>query len=84
MPGRGVSGTRAIARPAYEFQITPRRRSCASATGRRYTVQPGDSLSTISKQFYGNANQYMKIFDANKDKLADPDKVRAGIELVIP
>jgi nucleoid-associated protein YgaU len=55
-----------------------------SATGRRYTVQPGDSLSTISKQFYGNANQYMKIFDANKDKLADPDKVRAGIELVIP
>jgi nucleoid-associated protein YgaU len=55
-----------------------------SATRRRYTVQPGDSLSTISKQFYGNANQYMKIFDANKDKLADPDKVRAGIELVIP
>lgn len=47
-------------------------------------VQPGDSLSKISRQFYGDANKYMKIFEANKDKLADPDKVRAGMELVIP
>jgi nucleoid-associated protein YgaU len=47
-------------------------------------VQAGDSLSKISQHFYGNANQYMKIFEANKDKLADPDKVRAGMELNIP
>jgi nucleoid-associated protein YgaU len=47
-------------------------------------VQPGDSLSKISQQFYGSANQYMKIFEANKDKLADPDKVKAGMQLVIP
>ena len=46
--------------------------------------KPGDNLSKISKQFYGDANKYMKIFEANKDKLADPDKVRAGIELIIP
>jgi nucleoid-associated protein YgaU len=51
---------------------------------RTYTVQAGDSLSKISQHFYGNANQYMKIFEANKDKLADPDKVRAGMELNIP
>jgi nucleoid-associated protein YgaU len=55
-----------------------------SSTGRSYTVQPGDSLSKISKQFYGNANEYMKIFEANKDKLSDPDKIRAGMELTIP
>jgi nucleoid-associated protein YgaU len=55
-----------------------------SAAPRTYTVQPGDSLSKISKQFYGDANKYMKIFEANKDKLSDPDKVRAGQELVIP
>jgi len=55
-----------------------------STSARTYTVQPGDNLSKISKEFYGNANQYMKIFEANKDKLSDPDKVRAGIELVIP
>jgi nucleoid-associated protein YgaU len=58
----------------------------ASSTpaARTYTVQPGDSLSKISKQFYGNASMYMKIFDANKDKLDDPDKIRAGIDLRIP
>jgi LysM domain-containing protein len=51
---------------------------------RTYTVQPGDNLSKISKQFYGDANNYMKIFEANKDKLADPDKIKAGMELLIP
>ena len=55
-----------------------------STTARTYTVQPGDSLSKISKEFYGNANQYMKIFEANKDKLTDPDKIKAGMNLVIP
>ena len=58
----------------------------ASSTpaARTYTVQPGDNLSKISKQFYGDANKYMKIFEANKDKLADPDKIKAGMELLIP
>ena len=55
-----------------------------SSGARTYTVKPGDSLSKISQEFYGNANQYMKIFEANKDKLADPDKVRAGMQLVLP
>jgi nucleoid-associated protein YgaU len=55
-----------------------------SSAARTYTVQPGDSLSKISKQFYGDANKYMKIFEANKDKLSDPDKVKVGTELLIP
>jgi nucleoid-associated protein YgaU len=58
--------------------------SGSTTTARTYTVQPGDNLSKISKEFYGNANQYMKIFEANKDKLSDPDKIKAGMELVIP
>ena len=56
----------------------------SSTAARTYTVQPGDSLSKISKQFYGDANMYMKIFDANKDKLSDPDTVKVGTELRIP
>ena len=56
----------------------------STSGARTYTVKPGDSLSKISQEFYGQANQYMKIFEANKDKLADPDKVRAGMQLVIP
>jgi len=59
--------------------------SGGSSAGRRtYTVAAGDSLSKIAKSFYGNANQYMKIFEANKDKLSDPDKIKPGQELVIP
>jgi nucleoid-associated protein YgaU len=52
--------------------------------GRRYTVKAGDTLSKISREFYGEANQYMKIFNANRDKLQDPDKIQPGQELVIP
>ena len=49
-----------------------------------YTVKPGDTLSKISQQFYGNAKDYMRIFNANKDKLKDPDHVNVGQELKIP
>jgi nucleoid-associated protein YgaU len=49
-----------------------------------YTVQSGDTLSKISKQFYGDANQYMRIFEANRDKLDDPNKIRPGQQLTIP
>jgi nucleoid-associated protein YgaU len=49
-----------------------------------YTVAAGDSLSKIAKHVYGNASQYMKIFEANKDKISDPDKIKVGQELVIP
>src|SRR5262249_34985798 len=58
--------------------------SGASSAARTYVVKPGDSLSKISKEFYGSANQYMKIFEANKDQLSDPDKIKPGMELNIP
>lgn len=51
---------------------------------RTYTVQAGDNLSKISKHFYGDPNQYMKIVNANKDQLPDPDKIKPGMELNIP
>lgn len=49
-----------------------------------YTVAAGDSLSKIAKHFYGNPNEYMKIFEANKDKLTDPNVTKPGQQLVIP
>jgi nucleoid-associated protein YgaU len=52
--------------------------------GQTYEVKPGDNLSKISKQFYGDPNEYMRIFYANADKLRDPDKIQVGQKLIIP
>jgi LysM repeat protein len=49
-----------------------------------YTVQPGDTLSGIAKKFLGNANDYTDIFNANRDQLSDPDKIKPGQVLKIP
>lgn len=54
------------------------------STGQTYEVKSGDNLSKISKQFYGDANEYMRIFYANRDKLNDPDKIQIGQQLTIP
>ena len=51
---------------------------------RWYTVVRGDTLSAISKSQYGNANEYMKIFEANKPMLSNPDKIYPGQVLRIP
>lgn len=49
-----------------------------------YTVKPGDTLSKIAKEHLGSAGAYMQIFDANRDQLSDPDKIRPGQVLKIP
>ena len=48
------------------------------------TVKKGDTLSAIAKAEYGNANAYMKIFEANKPMLSHPDKIYPGLVLRIP
>jgi nucleoid-associated protein YgaU len=50
----------------------------------KYTVKPGDSLSKIAKEFYGDMKLYPKIFEANRDQLSDPDMIKVGQVLVIP
>lgn len=49
-----------------------------------HTVARGDTLSAIAKTYYGNANAYMKIFEANKPMLGHPDKIYPGQKLRIP
>lgn len=54
-------------------------------TGQRvHEVVSGDTLSAIAKTYYGNASDYMKIFNANRNTLSDPDKIRPGQKLTIP
>ena len=58
--------------------------AAAGTAGRTYTVKAGDTLSAIARQQLGDANAYMKIFEANRDQLSDPDKIKPGQVLNIP
>jgi nucleoid-associated protein YgaU len=58
--------------------------SAAASSARTYTVKAGDTLSGIAKSQLGNANAYMKIFEANRDQLSDPDKIKPGQVLKLP
>jgi LysM repeat protein len=69
-------------------QAMPAMTAAAAVSGgqnqRRYTVKPGDTLSKISREFYGDASQYTKIFNANRSVLRDPNTISPGQELLIP
>ena len=56
----------------------------AKASMKTYTVKSGDTLSEIAKRELGSANKYMDIFNANRDQLSDPDKIKPGLVLKIP
>ena len=58
--------------------------TAVATAARTYTVKAGDTLSAIAKEHLGNANAYMKIFEANRDQLTDPDKIKPGQVLKIP
>ena len=49
-----------------------------------YTVKPGDTLSKIAKELLGDTRAYKEIFEANRDQLSDPDKIKPGQVLKIP
>jgi len=78
-----VADIRVTGGPAAPAAAAPAGNSGTSA-GRTYTVQPGDTLSKIAKDYLGSSNAYMKIFEANKDQLSDPDKIKPGQVLQIP
>lgn len=56
----------------------------SGAGGQTYTVKAGDTLSKIARDHLGDSNAYMRIFEANRDQLSDPDKIRPGQVLKLP
>ena len=56
----------------------------SSTAARTYTVVKGDSLSKIAQREYGHANQWNRIYEANRNLLNDPDKIYPGQILNIP
>ena len=55
-----------------------------SPSSKTYTVKSGDTLSRIAKDHLGSAADYMKIFNLNKDQLANPDLIKPGQVLRLP
>jgi len=58
--------------------------TAAGSAPKVHVVEKGDTLGAIAKRYYGKAGAYMKIFEANKDILTDPDKIKPGQKLRIP
>ncbi|MEM8816168.1 MAG: peptidoglycan-binding protein LysM [Pseudomonadota bacterium] len=49
-----------------------------------YEIASGDTLGSIAKRFYGRASAYMKIYEANKDIIENPDRIYPGQKIIIP
>jgi nucleoid-associated protein YgaU len=58
--------------------------SAAAPGFQHYTVVRNDTLSGIAKRFYGKASRWPAIFEANRDQVSDPDRIRPGQVLKIP
>jgi LysM repeat protein len=78
----------AIATPAHTDAMITRQQSSGKsekvATARRYTVQRGDTLSSIAQRFYGRAADWNRLFSANKSVLSNPDMIFPGQVLTLP
>ena len=56
----------------------------ATVKAEYYEIVAGDTLSAIAQKYYGKASAYMKIFEANKEVIKDPDKIFVGQKIRIP
>lgn len=70
--------------PDWKNEIVADIQAKGGAAEQTYTVKAGDTLSKIAKDHLGDANAYHAIFEANRDQLSDPDKIKPGQVLKLP
>lgn len=71
-------------RREYEKEVAAEAQAHAETDDWTYTVQSGDSLWKISERFYGNGARWKEIYEANKDKIENPNLIYPGQTFVIP
>ena len=73
-------------KPVADFSDVQSGSSSTAPAGRptTYTVKSGDSLSKIAKHLYGDADKWHAIYEANKDKIKNPDLIHPGEVLTLP
>ena len=76
----------ALASPSPSLSLSPPpAQSPSPATeGTTYTVQSGDSLSSIAERLYGNGAEWRRIYEANRDRLVTPEALQVGMILRVP
>lgn len=80
-----IGNVKGVAHVDDRIQVrAPQQAQQVGAQSRFYQVKPGDTLSKIAKELYGDANQYPQIFEANRPMLKDPDEIYPGQMLRIP
>ncbi|HZH42850.1 MAG TPA: LysM peptidoglycan-binding domain-containing protein [Lysobacter sp.] len=79
----GARSTEAPRVPGFE-DLQSDARSTERASARTYVVRSGDTLSEIAERFYGRASRWRALFEANRDRIDDPDRIFPGQELRIP
>lgn len=67
-----------------DIKVTGGGAAAAAPAGKTYTVKAGDTLSKIAKEHLGDGNAYMKIYEANRDQLNDPNLIKPGQVLKLP
>jgi LysM repeat protein len=80
----GPSSVAPTAPPPAASARSPQSATAAAVAVKTYTVKSGDTLSKIAKEHLGNAGDYMKIFELNKDQLTDPNMIKPGQVLRLP
>lgn len=73
-----------IARPALAPVESPSPSPSPAAEARTYAIRPGDTLSSIAEQYYGDAAEWRLIFEANRDRLTSPGSLQVGVTIRIP
>jgi len=59
-------------------------RPAAPTGSRTHVVKKGDTLFSLARQYYGDASQWKKIYQANGDRIPNKDQIKIGQELSIP
>jgi len=70
--------------PDWKTEIVADIKATGGPSAETYTAKVGDTLSKIAQHLLGDANAYPKLFEANRDQLSDPDKIKPGQVLKIP
>jgi len=82
--GNVSSGSSTTAREVPKPAVPDPAAPVGHGAGTVYEIQAGDTLSAIAKRHYGNANDWRKIYEANRDVIKNPDLIYPGQKITIP